>query len=151
MANYTTGNIWDTVGKSNHVLVITTNNIITKGKLVMGAGVALEAKQKFPVLPYYLANEIEYSGRDYYFVTTLVSFGDSEVEIGALQTKRHWRDKSSLTLVDNSIYCMQQFANNHPRLILDCVMPGIGFGGLSYDAVKIITDECPNNVIFWRR
>ena len=51
------GNMWDAFGKG--IFMITTNPIRrTDGAVVMGRGIALEAKTKFPSIPYDFGNAL---------------------------------------------------------------------------------------------
>lgn len=45
------GNMWDCFGKVDLFLVTTNPIVNAKGELVMGRGIALEAKKRFPELP----------------------------------------------------------------------------------------------------
>jgi hypothetical protein len=74
------------------IIAVTTNNIVGRHGLVMGAGSALQAKNQYPWLPKAAAQVI--GKGDYGFV---VANG-----IGLFQTKRDWRDPSCIKLIQFS-------------------------------------------------
>jgi len=76
------GNIWDFHRVGYWVIIPTNGNIKKNGEAVMGKGLALEAKKKFPRLPKQLAERLE-------------SYGDSvhifaEYRIVTFPTKKNW-------------------------------------------------------------
>ena len=52
------GNLWDFYDRGAHVAITTNGSISGNNLAVMGRGVALEAKQRFPALPRQLANKL---------------------------------------------------------------------------------------------
>lgn len=155
MALYAKGNIWDKL-HDNGYICITTNAVLDRmGCLVMGAGSALQAKQHFPSLPRIFGNQIRllYNTtflKDYWLL--IADIGNPHLKIGALQTKRHWKDPSPLDLIETSIDYLRVQATAskvYGEQTWHCVMPGIGYGGLDFDTVQKFTDTCPDNVVFW--
>ena len=56
------GDIWD-YHDQGHWIVITTNGIVkSNGEAVMGKGIALQAKQRYPDLPKELGQSITFCG-----------------------------------------------------------------------------------------
>jgi hypothetical protein len=129
------GDIWSFASKG--WIVVTTNSVIkSNGEAVMGAGIALEAAQRFPNLPRELANRLRTIGNYvHYFM---------DYKIVTFPTKRHWKDKSELDLIiagaaqlkkDLLTFRYQQRPIQYflPRL-------GCGNGGLAWpDVAKAIT------------
>jgi hypothetical protein len=77
-------------------LVITTNGAKTKqGDSVMGTGVALKAKQLWPILP----KLVGAYGPQGYVGLFFIPNTRQAIKIFALQTKEHWRGRSSLKLI----------------------------------------------------
>lgn len=90
---YIQGNLWDF--HSLGPVCITTNGIIKKDNtLVMGAGIALQAKQRFPNLPGTLADLVKAHGNRAFYLPmpNLFSF----------PTKHDWRDPSDIDLIAQS-------------------------------------------------
>ncbi|MFI5404934.1 MAG: hypothetical protein ACHQ1D_00325 [Nitrososphaerales archaeon] len=112
------GNLWD---HPDDFRVITTNGIVTqKGDLVMGAGVALEAKTRYPELPKRL-------GR---YVT---EFGNKpailhDLKLITYPTKNHWRYASLISLIEENGKIIARWIKefNIPRVYLSKVACGNG-------------------------
>lgn len=91
------GDIWD-FHKQGYWIVIPTNIVCKQnGEAVMGAGLALEAKQRFPLLPTLLGEKIREKD------TLDVVFFFNNEKIVTLPTKYHWREKSNLPLMEQGI------------------------------------------------
>jgi hypothetical protein len=148
---------------------IPTNGIVKKdGSAVMGAGVALEAVQKQYDLPYLLGEAIQKHGnqvhllkkwtRDYFVpvVDPNIAHQDDKVVVSlfSFPTKEHYRDNSSLVLIEKSCkqilskYNTVVFQNKNvydkapriPKVVIP--RPGCGFGGLNWEKqVKPICEK----------
>lgn len=55
-------NIWEAQGPLDYVTVLTNGTVRKDGQLVMGAGIALEAKKRFPWMPKALGEAIRRNG-----------------------------------------------------------------------------------------
>lgn len=112
-----------------HYRVVPTNGVLAaNGELVMGAGVALDAKRRFPCLPAALGRLVKAKGnRPFVCVEEgLVSF----------PTKRHWKDPSDLGLILNSARWAQSLANRMRTRTVAMPRVGCGLGGLAWGDVK---------------
>ena len=92
----------------------------------MGRGVALQAKQRFPRLPYELGRLIWQSGSRV--------FAFPKYRLYSLPVKYHWREKADLDLI---VFGCQRLAAIVPlgrKVYL--VRPGCGAGGLAWDIVR---------------
>lgn len=115
--------MWEVDGTK---VVTTCGEFNTRGDLIMGKGAALEAKQRFPMLPNLAARAItdRFQRSEYNFIYI------PECPIGLLQTKYGWRDPSYEPLVKRSIAVFGVWASRFGgTLVLN--FPGIGLGGLS--------------------
>lgn len=128
-------------------ICITTNSILnTKGELVMGTGVALEAKKRFPQLPKIYGNKIDklgLFGKDYYLL--------QHDNLIAFQTKRHYKDKSPIELVKRSTQRLKFLATLFDDSTFGLPFPAVQNGGLSKDVVLPIINCLPNNVIVFEK
>jgi hypothetical protein len=138
------GNMWDAFGKG--VFMITTNPIIRKdGAVVMGRGIALEAKTRFPRLPYDFGemlkmypNNIGYIGE--YDHTRIYWF----------MVKDHWANQASLDIIQNSVSTLDHlFGYTDERVDLN--FPGIGNGGLKREDVLPLLEKLPDNIHIWEK
>jgi len=94
------GDIWEFHSEGNPIAVTTNPIINTRGKVVMGRGIAKEAATRFPRLPAELAMKIQSNKTAnrphnivYYF---------PEYNIFTFPTKHHWRYDSNTELIKHS-------------------------------------------------
>ena len=120
------GNIWDT---NCEVIAITTNGTIkNNGELVMGKGIALQAKQKYPDLPEILGDFVLVFGNTPKIVYT------GKHMIVSLPTKNSWRDKSDINLIKKSLLCIADCLPSPFTIAIP--RPGCANGGLNWKDVK---------------
>lgn len=120
-----TGNIWDHFGAA--IIAITTNgDVRSDGAAVMGAGFALEAKRHFPGLALKLGRLIREHGNNVY---------DLDHGLVSFPTKRHWWEKSDLSLIRRSCYQLVELADRHGWTAIVLPRPGCGRGGLLWEEV----------------
>lgn len=126
------GNIWD-YHKQGHWIVITTNSFVKKdGACVMGRGVALQAKLKFPSLPYHLGDYIKKFGNH----VTL----QPDCHIFTFPVKHNWWEKADLELIEQSCEELVDVADAFvPPFYM--VRPGCGNGKLNWKDVKSILEK----------
>jgi len=122
------GDLWDHHAAGQWV-VITTNGIVRKdGACVMGRGVALQAAQRFPDLPFVLGAAIEVDGNHVH------AFRDFRVF--SFPVKRHWIEPADPNLIQQSA---RQLWYAFWKMNLDkvyMVRPGCGNGQLKWEDVK---------------
>lgn len=131
------GNLFDcTDYSSNHspVICIPTNGIVGRNGLVMGAGVALAAKNLCPVLPKVWGAWVQKYGNipcKYYskqLGKTFISF----------PTKDNFKENSTYSLIGESAWYLRRLADNElpdgQKIYLPAV--GAGLGGLDFNLVK---------------
>lgn len=100
------GNLWD-YHKQGVVCITTNGNLKKNGELVMGAGIALQAKQRFPQLPKALGSAVQEFGNIVLYFPT--------IRIMSFPTKNDWWNPSDLNLIQKS--CSQAVAEaNHNGL-----------------------------------
>lgn len=151
MAKYQVGDIWNIEDKLVR-LFFTANSLIRDQRLVMGVGFAEQIRDRWPEAPQIFADLIQRNGdRDYHLIepVKLGKWKGRFYSVGALQTKQRPRDKSPITLVQESVNKLCDFANEHRSSEFHCPMPGVGLGGLNYWTVLEMTCKLPANVTFW--
>jgi len=128
--------IWS-LHRPNNWVVITTNGYVNqKGKAVMGRGVALQAAQKFPAIPMFLANAIKTFGNHvhvFHHPFRLISF----------PVKHHWMQTADLDLIRRSTEELKEAWNQVSeetggRIYLP--RPGCNNGRLNWKDVKPILE-----------
>ena len=129
-------------------ICFTANGIVSGGRLVCGAGAALDVKRKFPSADRSLGNLLEYKRwkqglqGDYFTLETeqltrnwLGDHNVDAVRIVAVQVKRDWRDNGDWHLTEKSLLRLRADLNrwrvekDRPEAVLNC--PLIGRGGFS--------------------
>ncbi len=123
-------NLWD-FDPEQYYRVITTNGCINRNdEAIMGKGIALQAKERYPYLPIKLGNKLKEFGNhvnifhDYKIIT--------------FPTKDNWRNKSTYSLIQYS--CNELIFLCGLLEIKKIVMPMVGCsnGGLEWENVKNI-------------
>lgn len=126
--------------------VITTNGIVRKdGACVMGAGVAKQAKDQFPLLPYALGRLIQESGNHVHYLGSFQNLVFSG-HIWSFPVKQHWRDPADLDLIEQSANELAAFARENEAQTFVLVRPGIGNGRLDWAEVEPRIASLPDNV-----
>lgn len=117
---------------------ITTNGIVkNNGELVMGAGIALEAKRRFPKLPMKLGEYVDEFGN--------VPFVCFEENIITFPTKHHWKDPSDLDLIVSSAKLIVNRVNVYTIGSVALTRPGCGNGNMVWSEVKPLIEDILDN------
>lgn len=147
-----TGNIWDYEADA---VCVTTNLVVTGNGLVMGAGIAKQAKDRYPSLPhlfgeYYRGFSLSGIRNDFtYCVAKSVipppNWPLFTRHIVAFPTKYHWRDHSDLLLIRKSaqdlVYLVERLEDDLDKDVTVVLpRPGCGLGGLKWDRVKVVIE-----------
>ena len=139
---HTTNNIFDMPTSENEAVCITTNGIIKRdGTAVMGAGIAKEADNRFH-LSKELAQHLRTIGNVPHLFTAT---GIHNSKLISFPTKQHWKDDSSLALIEQSAQYLINLVDTHN--IQQCYLtpPGCGCGHLSWETVKPILEKYFDN------
>jgi hypothetical protein len=144
MPGYYVGDVWSAFDDVDF-LFFTANSVVSPEGLVMGAGMARQVRDRFPIIPVVFGRRvIEIAPQDY----NVLVFG----KIGAFQTKRHYAQPSTLELIASSVAALNNFISFFaipPKIALN--YPGIGLGGLSKHKVFPIIQRLPSNVQIWEQ
>ena len=133
--SYQTGNMWDSFDEPNSLFLITTNSFIKKdGDLVMGRGIAAEAKKRYPKLPAAFGAHITHGGKYGLLV-------GPNCKMGAFQVKYHFRDKAQLKLIAYSCEKLMDWLDANPGYSANLPLPGCGNGKLDPKLVWPILEE----------
>jgi hypothetical protein len=143
-----TGDLWSELGRAGLILVTTNAIVSRRGRLVMGRGAALEARNRFPGLDFDLGEAILESASPYGVVLARGAHHPT-TRLGAFQVKNHWRDPADLSLIAFSVERLREIAASSIRTALN--FPGIGNGGLPADIVLPLLQNLPDNVTIYRK
>lgn len=130
------GNIWDFHDKGNWIVITTNGTVKANGEAVMGRGVALQAKQRFPKLPQYLGMCLSTYGNN---VTHL----DDPYHMISFPVKHNWWEKADLALIEESAKILAKVTREDGKVYM--VRPGCGNGGLNWKDVKPILEKYLDN------
>lgn len=138
-----TGNLWDYYDKG-YTICITTNGTIKKdGSVVMGRGCALEAKNRFPLLPKKLGECLTF---DYKTDVYNVPFYFIEYNIVTFPVKDNWYETAKLDLIYHSCVWLKHILDTHDIKKIVLPRPGCGNGKLDWEkevkpVIKDILDD----------
>lgn len=130
-----TGNIWDY--PADWLCVTTNGNIKDGGVAVMGRGIALEAKARYPVLPKSLGMHILAHGN---VVHHLGVFQGKR--LFSFPTKHNWWERSDMTLIMRSVHKLLDYYSDAKAMfdiekpVVAITRPGCGNGGLDWNTVR---------------
>jgi hypothetical protein len=124
---YARGNIW-TIHNPAPVCITTNGIIKNDGTLVMGAGIALQAKQRFPELPGKLADAVSQHGNHTLYMP--------DENIFSFPTKHDWKDKSDLALIAQSATELLIITEKVGFTEVYLPKPGCANGQLDWEDVK---------------
>jgi hypothetical protein len=131
------GDMWSLTEEfAPDAVCITTCQVLNhRGHLVMGAGIAKQAKAMHPSLPK-LWGEAVREGRDIIITPGLASYA-----LVAFHTKTHWKDPSTTSLIKESAKGLLQAADLNEWQCIFLPRPGCSNGGLRWEKVKPVLEE----------
>lgn len=140
------GNMWDAWDWAD-VFMITTNPIIRRdGAVVMGRGIAKEAKDLFPTLPYDFGKVLQAQtkprnvGRIGIYKHTPIFY---------FMVKNHWAQPAQLKIIEQSVVELNELLSAQPDITIALNFPGIGNGGLDRKDVLPLLNHLADNVHIW--
>ena len=130
------GDIWSFWNDGYYIVIPTNGSIKNNGECVMGKGLALQAKEKFPELPLELGKRIyEYGNEVFIF---------SKYRLITFSVKAVWYEKARLELIEKSSNQLREiFRYNLSGLPTPVYLPkvGCGNGRLDWTEVKPILEK----------
>lgn len=136
--------MWDAFGKG--VFMITTNPIRrSDGAIVMGRGIALEAKTKYPSLPFDFGEMLTKYPANVGYIGTY-----DYTRVYWFMVKSHWREDASIDIIKKSVEELQ-FLYGFTDERVDLNFPGIGNGKLKRESVLPLLESLPNNIHIWEK
>ena len=145
-----TGNMWDSYPNSD-LFLITTNSYVRKdGALVMGRGIAYQAKSRYPTIPYQAGKWLRDNKLANNTYGILTEPFDSH--IGLFQVKIHYADSARLDLIELSANMLSEYIRETELTSVNLNYPGIGYGHLIESDVQPILEKHFENlpVTIWK-
>ena len=149
MAQFKTGDMWSVYDEAGLFLVTTNSTITRHGRLVMGRGIAKQARDRFPGLAAVLGQQIQLQCGSLGTYGLLISPRWPTAKLGAFQVKYHFGETADLALIQQSAAALHRWATAHPDVAIHLNMPGVGNGRLSRTAVLPYIQQLPHNVTIW--
>lgn len=132
------------------ICVTTNGNFTFQGLAIMGAGCALELKQRYPKTQVNLGRYLKSSGVNVPYIIGAVDSKGKFLEIKkedidnknykclliSFPTKNHFKENSSIELIEQSCNFLVGMANKYNLNNIVMPRPGVGFGKLNWDFVK---------------
>lgn len=146
-----TGELWDFYARydydtgTEYVVCITTNGFVkANGDAVMGRGCAREATQRIEGCAKLLGSYIKKLGN----VPGLMRTSADETEgLFIFPVKHNWWEQADLDLIRKSAQALKEYARGtHDRCKWILPRPGCGNGRLTYEQVKPLLEDLPDNV-----
>jgi len=146
------GDIWES---GADIICIPCCGLVQNGELIMGAGVAIEAKKRFPILPSLAAKYLSYHIGDQkeYLYGFIQVFVEEKHSIGLFQSKINPFNLSTLSLIRHSILIMNNWVEKEYLSLTTWALcyPGIGLGGLSRESVEpLLQDLNPKVTVYYK-
>lgn len=139
------------------LFLITTNSFLRKdGCLVMGAGIAKEARERYPGIDERLGRFVKMMCGHKGIYNTLISPNWPRAKLGIFQVKRDYAEPADLVQIGRSLRALklrmvQYFQETGCSMDVHMNFPGIGCGGLEPDHVRPLLESLPHHVHIWRR
>jgi hypothetical protein len=141
--------MWTTYAAADLFLITTNATITVRGALVMGRGIARQAKERFPGLDVALGRQIQALCGNQSIYGLLVSPRWPTAKLSAFQVKRHYSQPASLELIRRSTAALCAWCADHPGACVHLNFPGIGNGRLRREDVLPIIAQLPDQVTIW--
>lgn len=141
--------MWTVYQTTDLFLIATNSRLRQDSALVMGRGIARQARDRFPRLAKVLGQHIATLCGDLGTYDLLISPRWPEAKLGAFQVKRHYCHPASLEFIQRSTMALSKWCIDHPEATVALNFPGIGNGRLPRTAVTPNLQQLPDTVTVW--
>lgn len=130
------GDIWQS---NADVICVTTNGIVkNNGRLVMGAGIAKDAVDRYPDIDVIWGSHVWKYGN----IPCITEYSDGQI-LASFPTKNHWKGKSDIWLIiDSAKYLQRELPEN---CAVALTRPGCSLGQLKWYNVGPILHKILDN------
>ena len=142
--------MWSVLDQTDLFLITANATIKRNGALVMGRGLAREARDRVPGL------DLD-AGRLIQRIQTSTQLGGRyglailRAPYGLFQVKFHYRNTARPDLISLSVSMLKRLLWAHSDWRVDLNFPGIGNGKLDYLSVLPLVSVLPDTVHIWRK
>ena len=124
------GNLWDFHQRGGWIAIPTNCVVRISGDNVMGAGLAKQAADRYQDFPRAVGQHVATGSTN--------SMAWPKGRLLAIPTKSHWRNPSSLNLIEQSILTALPLLQAYNISRLYCPRFGCGLGQLNWDQVRSV-------------
>jgi len=133
-------------------ICFTSNGVVVRNRLVMGAGVAKVFRDRFDDCDLAAGLCVRKNGNICQIVQHaerpgVLTINPEPIAIIAFPTKNHWRNPSDLKLIEKSAVELMGLVNNHDWSEVALPRPGCLNGGLDWADVKQVIEPILDNRI----
>ncbi len=143
------GDMWSAYDQVDLFLITANCVVLPSKKLVMGAGIAKEAAERFPLAPSVFGEavaKVTKEPRDTYGLCLVPGW-----KLGLFQTKHHWINGTPLELIQASAQKLAEWCFLNPDKKVCLNFPGIGYGYADRVLVLPLLNDLPDTVEVWER
>lgn len=137
--NFRIGNMWSVIDQAQLFLITTNSYVNQSGELVMGRGIALETKTRYPYLPKVAGDWVVNNGFQNKFYGVITDIFNNN--IGLFQVKLHFRSSADVSVIRSSSEMLAFIINDRGLTDVHMNYPGIGAGRLERTRVLPILEE----------
>lgn len=144
------GNIWDHINDYDAIVITTNGFVKNNGEAVMGKGIALEAKTRYPEFPKLLGNIIKQMGNNVWVFEFDKWNGEADYQENIIvfpvkpvvgpNGEPGWRVKADINLIKKSVWQLRGYVNEIGWKKILMPRPGCGNGGLKWEDVKPVIE-----------
>lgn len=149
MPQFCEGDMWTAYDDADLFLITTNSTLKKNGALVMGRGIARQARDHFPRLDVTLGGEIARRCGNRGEYGLLVSPRWPAAKLGAFQVKTDYGRPASLSLIRRSAIALLAWCRKYPVAAVHLNCPGIGNGGLARAQVLPLLQSLLAKVHVW--
>jgi hypothetical protein len=152
------GDMWSVFHEADLFLITTNATLKRNGVLVMGRGIARQARDRFPELDLALGryidrvcgDSVDARRSDLGEYGLLVNPRWPAAKLGAFQVKYHYSQPAELDLIARSAEALAVWCEAHPQAAVHLNYPGIGNGRLNQIDVWPLVAQLPMQVAIWK-
>lgn len=129
--------LFDMLDLGADCIVITTNGVLrNNGNGICGKGIAKQAKDRWDNFEEVLGNHLRNNDN-----TVGLLLKEDETYVCSFPTKYHWKENSSLELIEQSCQDLLEIVNDKGFKCVCMTKPGCGNGNLKWEVVKPILEK----------
>ena len=150
------GDLWHHLGEYDAICITTNGKVKKDGSVVMGAGIAKQAKDKFHGIAYIIGKYIRLRGNEPHVIDMNYFFELDMPNIVTFPVKHHWKERADLILIKISAEHLLHLLNKNEWERVALPAPGVGNGKRDWETdvkpiiEKVFGDDDRIDIWFYR-